>query len=822
MGISAATVLHTPALTRWQTTDGIHLALDAEGPHWLATDERGARILGLFDGRRTVIEVAAEARLYPDPVTNLQHVLSFAREAERTGIATLTPIARPVYPGRERSLAPWALRELWIHTNNSCNLRCEHCLVSSGPDGDKGLATEALVSIIDQAVELGAERFFFTGGEPFLRRDLPALIDRVTVQHGLELVILTNATLFDSADHRAALERLDRDKVRFQVSIDGTCAEDNDAIRGPGTFARASAGLTRLATMGFETSLTLVPHRRNLAQLSTLPKLARALGAQSIHLMWAHRRGRGLGMLDALPAADELLPVTRAVRDAAREQGIRFDNIESLKLRANAMPGVKHDLGMAGIESLCVHSDGMLYPSAATAGHAALAMGKLDGSPLLEVWQASPVAAELRAASLAKSPSALEDPLRFITGGGDLEHAYFWSGSFLGRDPYAPLLSELTRDAMADLARHGRARVNRRSGSDAPVVFHAMGEGALVCGDEVPGAVRTLHSNCVLAFDVDRPRSLVRAFYRAAAETPKEELCCPVRPSESDLAHIPKDVVDRFYGCGSPVADAALVAGETHLDLGSGAGIDVFIAARHVGRTGRAIGVDMTDAMLAVAHENRPIVAANLGYDVVSFHKGLLEEVPLPDRQIDCVTSNCVVNLSPDKRAVFAEIWRVLKDHGRLVLADIVADGAVPPQLRVNPQLWGECLSGALTEDALYAELERAGFHGVEILKRAFWRKVEGHSFFSVTVRAFKLEVSSRPAFVGHRAVYKGPYSSVTDEQGQVFRRNEAVTISVDAAAKLEHPPYAASFTVYEPDGSVARPVRAKRILLSGASGCCP
>jgi MoaA/NifB/PqqE/SkfB family radical SAM enzyme/SAM-dependent methyltransferase len=822
MSFSSQSVLHAPALARWSTRDGIHLALDAEAPNWIATDPRGARVLDLLDGHRSLGQVAAELGFYLEPAKSLQHVMSFAQTLLRTGMASLEPYARPPYAGRAERLRAWTLREMWIHTNNSCNLTCEHCLVSSGPSGDKGLSTEAIFAAIDEAAALGAERFFFTGGEPFVRPDLLALVEHVTVKHARELVILTNATLFEKEANRALLARLDRAKVRFQVSLDGVCAEDNDPIRGAGSFERASAGLALLGELGFETSLTLVPCKRNLARLPELPLLAKSLGASSIHLMWPHRRGRGLAMLDEFPSVEELLPVTRAVRAAARAAGVRLDNVESLLLRVNAVPDVKHDLGMAGVESLCLYSDGVLYPSAAMAGHSEVAIGRLDGQQLLPVWQASPVARALREASLAKSAALLADPLRFITGGGDLEHAYFWSGSFLGGDPYAPLIDALARDAMAELGLKGRERARRRVSLDAPVVYFAMGEGALVCGDELPGAVRTLHSNCVLAFDVDRPRALMREYYGAAAIEPKQDLCCPVRPSEDDLRHIPADVVERFYGCGSPVQDAALVAGETHLDLGSGAGIDVFVAAKYVGANGRTIGVDMTDPMLAVARENQPIVARNLGYDVVSFHKGLLEDVPVADRQVDCVTSNCVVNLSPDKRAVFGEIWRVLKDHGRLVLSDIVAERVVPPHLRVNPELWGECLSGALTEDELLEELELAGFHGVEILKRAFWREVQGHTFSTVTVRVYKHERAERPRLIGHRAVYRGPYKSVTDEEGTLFRRNEPVDVSVDVAAKLAHAPYAESFVVYEPDGA-SKPVAKKRLLATGdgGTGCC-
>jgi MoaA/NifB/PqqE/SkfB family radical SAM enzyme/ubiquinone/menaquinone biosynthesis C-methylase UbiE len=719
-------------------------------------------------------------------------------------------VARAPYRGRADRLPAWALRELWLHTNDSCNLACTHCLVSSEPAGAHGLPGDALLSLIDEAKALGVERVFLTGGEPFLRKDLPALVERVTRHHGLELIVLTNATLLEHPTYRALLEPMDRARVRFQVSLDGASAATNDPLRGPGTFEKASRGLKVLSSLGFETSLTVVPHRRNLVELPKLPALAKALGAKSMHLMWPHLRGRGLQEAKDFPSPEELLAAARAVREAAQAAGLPLDNVESLKERANAVAGVKHDLGMAGVESLCVGADGHLYPSAATAQDPALSMGPLAGRSLLETWRAAPLAARLRSASLLDTETARRDPLRFLTGGQDLEHAWFWSGRLDGDDPWAPLVTALLRDEVEALGRAGRARVDASVAAEAPLVFHAMGEGALACGDEVPGAVRTLHSNCVLAFDVDRPRALMRAYYGAAAETPKAELCCPVRPSPEDLAHIPKDVVDRFYGCGSPVRDAALKRGERHLDLGSGAGIDVFIAARHVGPTGRSIGVDMTDAMLEVARENQPLVAQKLGFDAVDFRKGLLEAVPLPDGAVDCVTSNCVVNLSPDKRAVFREIHRVLVDHGRLVLADIVADQAVPPHLRVNPQLWGECLSGALTEAELMAELERAGFHGLEVLQRTAWREVEGCTFSSLTVRAYKHD--AKVGALDHQAVYRGPYKSVTDERGVLFRRDEPVPVDAATAARLLRAPYAPGFDVRGPDG---------RPLASGAPKCC-
>ena len=195
-----------------------------------------------------------------------------------------------------------------------------------------------------------------------------------------------------------------------------------------------------------------------------------------------------------------------------------------------------------------------------------------------------------------------------------------------------------------------------------------------------PALVRTTHSACVLSEEVmERSRLTVREFYGGAAEVPDVELCCPVQPDAEDLTHIPKEVVERFYGCGSPVTAAALTEGESMVDLGSGAGIDCFIAAKKVGETGHVYGIDMTDQMLQVARECQPKVAGALGYDSVEFRRGYLEEIPLDDAIADVVTSNCVINLSPDKPRVLREIWRVLKDHGRLVVADIVSDREVPP-----------------------------------------------------------------------------------------------------------------------------------------------
>ena len=813
--LTETTEIHAPRAHSFREEE-IDFVLDEEGPHWLAVDPRGAAILRDLRSSRPFGElVLAHARRSGlEAGKAWLHVHDFVQAGLRAGFLSLTPFSRAAYEGRARHARPAGLHELWLHTNNSCNLACTHCLVNSGPGETPGLAPEALRRVIDDALAMGVERFYMTGGEPFLRPDIYDLARRITQEAGRELILLTNATLFRGPRGRG-LAGLSRERVKFQVSVDGASPATNDPIRGAGTFEKALDGVSLLAELGFEVSLTTVVTRENLRELPELPGIAARRGARSQHLMWSHKRGRARASDNGFfPDVAQILTGVLEAADEASRAGVLLDNLESARRRANGQPGVKYDLGNAGWDSLCVYADGTVYPSAALANHRPLACGRVTDHPLPAIFERSPVLQRFREATLARRPQALADPFRFLTGGGDLEHAYVFSssedgdGDLAAPDPYYPISVALVRRAIGETARARQAAWNRRSGYDAPAVYHAMGDGSIVCGvadgaaAEMP--VLTLHSNCVLSFDVDKPRALVRAYYGKAAETPQADLCCPTKFDEAEIGHIPRAVIDRFYGCGSPVAKTGLKPGETYLDLGSGAGIDVFIAAKKVGPSGRAIGVDMTDPMLAVAQENRPIVAANLGYDAVEFRKGFLEAIPAEERSVDVVTSNCVVNLSPDKTRVFSEIWRILRDHGRVVISDIVGERDVPPHLKVNPELWGECLVGALTADGFLAALERAGFYGVEVLSKTYWKSVEGHPFYSMTVRGWKFEKTSGCVYRGQRAMYLGPGKAFLDEEGHTFPRGIEVEVCTDTAAKLSREPYADSFALRDAgrDGS--------------------
>ncbi len=180
---------------------------------------------------------------------------------------------------------------------------------------------------------------------------------------------------------------------------------------------------------------------------------------------------------------------------------------------------------------------------------------------------------------------------------------------------------------------------------------------------------------------------------------------------EATSSSLPEQAVLASLGCGNPTALAELAPGEVVLDLGSGGGIDVLLSARRVGPDGKAYGLDMTDEMLELARAN----AAAAGAENVEFLKGEIEEIPLPDGSVDVIISNCVINLSGDKRRVLEEAFRVLRPGGRFAVSDVVVRGTLPDEVRRNMELWAGCVAGALEEGEFRALLREAGFEDVEV-----------------------------------------------------------------------------------------------------------
>ncbi|HEX9218804.1 MAG TPA: arsenite methyltransferase [Gemmatimonadales bacterium] len=190
--------------------------------------------------------------------------------------------------------------------------------------------------------------------------------------------------------------------------------------------------------------------------------------------------------------------------------------------------------------------------------------------------------------------------------------------------------------------------------------------------------------------------------------------CDPVTDNLYDASQtsgLPEGAVLASLGCGNPTALADLHDGESVLDLGSGGGIDVLLSAKRVGATGKAYGLDMTDEMLALARENQ----AKAGATNVEFLKGEIENIPLPDAAVDVIISNCVINLSADKRRVLREAFRVLRPGGRFAVSDVVCRGEIPDAVRRSMELWVGCVAGALEENEYRQLLNDAGFTDIEI-----------------------------------------------------------------------------------------------------------
>ena len=330
--------------------------------------------------------------------------------------------------------------------------------------------------------------------------------------------------------------------------------------------------------------------------------------------------------------------------------------------------------------------------------------------------------------------------------------------------------------------------------------------------------------------------------YSQAAEAREEALCCPVQYQPELLKVIPDEIIQRDYGCGDP--SPFVKPGDTVLDLGSGGGKLCYIAAQIVGKEGKVIGVDCNQEMLGLARQYQAEVAKKIGHDVVSFRCGVIQNLGLDlelyqseleklesngvsnilDRRrleqkleteqpmiesnsVDCVVSNCVLNLvrPEDRKQLFAELFRVLKVGGRAAISDIVSDETVPEHLQNNADLWSGCISGAWREDEFMAEFAAAGFEGMHLAKRESepWQTVEGIEFRSVTIIAYKPDPG--PCLEQNQAViYKGPFSKVEDDDGHVFYRGKAMAVCGRTFDSLNRQPYADQFYTVEPIEKIA------------------
>ena len=326
--------------------------------------------------------------------------------------------------------------------------------------------------------------------------------------------------------------------------------------------------------------------------------------------------------------------------------------------------------------------------------------------------------------------------------------------------------------------------------------------------------------------------------YAEGANELQEALCCPVDYDASLLKILPQEIVERDYGCGDP--SRYVREGDVVVDLGSGGGKICYMAAQLVGENGRVIGVDMTDDMLDLARRHQSAMAEKLGGDRVEFKKGYIQDLALnvdaleeklkkspiqdaeqlnlleswkqqqrdqqpmiADDSATLVISNCVLNLvdKKDRQQMIEEIFRVLKPGGRVAISDIISDENVPESLQQDPTLWSGCISGAFEEKEFLQAFIDAGFVAVGYDKwdDQPWQVVESIEFRSVTLLATKPSKENLYD-AGQAVLYRGPYSKVQDDLGNIFPRGERIAVSRRTFELVSEGPYAKDFVCMVPE----------------------
>lgn len=741
--------------------EDVPVYIQPECPDWLVPDNIGDFVLEqALKGEEEGSVVSAYFKAFQkSPAAASLEVRRFLSLLERP--------SRDEYRGRAAYLGLRRLKECWFHMTNRCNLECSHCMFCSSPKRMLELDKNEILPAVEEGRALGCELFYFTGGEPLVHPQFFDICHSILRYEGCHVVVLTNGLLLSR--HIEKIRLLPLDRFHIQVSIDGL-EENHDRLRGKGAYRHLVNNLKELRTIGAHATMAMCVNASNVHDMANIVDVAWMSGVQNVHYLWFFVRGHGHNKDFVEPAV--IFEHLKRAYEKGMSCGIFIDNIELLKSQIFSPPGTKFDLSNTAWESLVVGPDRKIYPSPALVGLEEVACGDLSQG-LEMVWRTSRVLNAIRRASVVDSPIYMKNPLRYVIGGGDLDHSYIYGGRWTGSDPYVPLYNQMALYLIANAS--GAYRTN-----GYPQIRLKMGDQMLDCGDE-GDTVSLTHCNCVISLSEDHGHTPVRAFYSKAAEDPNKDIFNPVSYPEHEIAHIPEASRVRSYGCGSPVFDAELKEGEVVVDLGSGSGIECFVAAKKIGPTGKVYGIDMTDEMLRMARTCLTSVRRNLGYENVQFAKGYLESLPLGNDEADVVLSNCVINLSPDKRHTFAEAFRILKPGGRLVISDVVSDDRAPSSIKRDEQLRGECIAGAMVQEELFAMLTDTGFVGARVLKRFFYREVQGFPFYSLTFSARK------PArAIQSEVVYRGPFPGILMENGELLLRGKKMRIAYPGGEVLD------------------------------------
>jgi MoaA/NifB/PqqE/SkfB family radical SAM enzyme len=443
----------------------------------------------------------------------------------------------PAYAGRSNFLSLDRLKECWFHITNNCNLSCKHCMFSSRPGCREELSRDELLSAANQVKELGCKIFYFTGGEPFVYERFTDICSYIFENEGSHIVVLSNGILIEKFEKW--LNNTDKNRLHFQISLDGL-RQHHDTLRGQGTSDKTINNIRLLKDIGCNVSLAMAVTKNNASDMTAVVELAASLNVRNIHFLWLFKKGQEKG--DDVVSAEHISRQLSKAKHVAEAKEVLIDNIEIIKSQIFSLPGTKYDLSNACWQSLAIGPDGGIYPSPALIGEERLKAGHLSQT-IEKVWRDSEICNMVRKASLIDSDKYSENPLKFLIGGGDIDHSYINSGGLTGADPYIDIYNNTALQLLI-----GQVDITKCSNQ---IAFLArMGERLYECGEDM-GEVVCTHSNCVLSLPGKDGHTLIKAFYTKAAEKPDKEICNSANYDENEISHVPVESRIRNYGPGS-------------------------------------------------------------------------------------------------------------------------------------------------------------------------------------------------------------------------------------------------------------------------------
>jgi radical SAM protein with 4Fe4S-binding SPASM domain len=508
-------VYYAPPAT-YRVKHGVTLAIDGDKPHWITTNATGAMILRNCSGQQTVGDVAyllCQGYGMAAEVA-LNDTLAFLEALEAAEYVTQSPRLAPPYGGRASAISLGRLADVYLFVTNDCNLRCTHCYVSSGEYvPPREMTTDEILGLVDQARDLGVDRFLITGGEPFMVRDIFTIIRHITAEN--DLVVLTNGMFFSETYIARLKESLGRGHISFQISIDGPTAELHDAIRGKGSFAKTIPAVQRVIDHGFDVAISTAVSRHTVDHMTEMTRLVGRLGARAHHILFMQEWGRAIDNKPELmipPArASEVLRECVAVGE---EIGVTIDNDASLRVRIRGKRGRKTDLCSCGWDTLAVFSDGQVYPCVWLAGAPGMECGSIREQPLADIWRGSAALDQVRNVSVQNRELCSDCHLKFLCAGGSPCSSHFASLATRGKsdlhsaEPYCETFMDATHAMLWELGLAGVPANGGNGGYEAPRLYNAMEGAGSQCARPNTIArnrafeVGSYHCVCVLESDV--------------------------------------------------------------------------------------------------------------------------------------------------------------------------------------------------------------------------------------------------------------------------------------------------------------------------------